>query len=277
MSSGFASGTPDGAMAAHSPSCADGTAAIAPSFRCRPAVAAEARWRACPHWHATGTDCGTGRQRSSRPARPPAARLPDRGRGFDYWLIAPSWSPSLLVSRTRNDRERARPRGYGFVRHGLWLQHERGGGLQDCPTRAALTRGTIERTPASFALSWRLVQHEWRAHGACSGLAAPTISDFPTALAAVRIPPEFTTPNDLRRMQADDVRDAFIAANLDLRADRFAVVCQPWPRPRRGAHLRRRRTGAAPRSRRAHTPLAQRRPAHSRLALTGPPTAATES
>ena len=162
----------------------------------------------------------------SRPAPPaPAARPPDRGRGFDYWLIALSWSPSYCESNP-HDREQCGPRGYGFVLHGLWPQHERGGGPQDCPTRERPDAATIERTLA-FMPSRRLVQHEWRAHGACSGLAAADYFDLSDrAFAAVRIPPEFTTPKRPPRMQADDVRDAFIAANPDLRADRFAVVCR---------------------------------------------------
>ena len=89
---------------------------------------------------------------------------------FDYYLVALSWSPTWCESNP-HDREQCGARGYGFVLHGLWPQHERGGGPQDCATRERPDAATVERTLA-FMPSRRLIDHEWRAHGACSGLDA---------------------------------------------------------------------------------------------------------
>lgn len=144
---------------------------------------------------------------------------------FDYYLVALSWSPTWCESNP-HDREQCGARGYGFVLHGLWPQYERGGGPQDCATRERPDAATVERTLA-FMPSRRLIEHEWRAHGACSGLDATNyfaLSD--RAYAAVRIPAAFQPRATPGRMQVDDVRDAFIAANPGLRADMFAVICR---------------------------------------------------
>ena len=155
----------------------------------------------------------------------PSPRLPTASTAFDYYLVALSWSPTWCQSNP-HDREQCGARGYGFVLHGLWPQYERGGGPQDCATRERPDAATIERTLA-FMPSRRLIEHEWRAHGACSRLDARdyfALSD--RAYAAVRIPPAFQPRAAPGRMDVDDVRNAFIAANPGLQADMFAVVCR---------------------------------------------------
>ncbi|MBX3692785.1 ribonuclease T2 [Dokdonella sp.] len=174
----------------------------------------------------------TGIGHFTRPSEPTVAQA-ERGNarqapavhGFDYWLVALSWSPAYCETNP-HDREQCGPRGYGFVLHGLWPQYERGGGPQDCPTRERPDAATIARSLA-FMPSRRLIEHEWRAHGACSGLDARDYFDLSDrAFASVRIPPAFASPRSPPRMRADDVRNAFVAANPSLRADMFAVVCR---------------------------------------------------
>lgn len=146
-------------------------------------------------------------------------------RGFDYYLVSLSWSPSYCETNP-HDREQCGPRGYGFVLHGLWPQHEQGGGPEGCATNERPDAATIARTLA-FMPSRRLIEHEWRAHGACSGLdAAAYFALSDRAFAAVRVPSEFASPQSPPRMRVDDVRDAFIGANPGLRADMFAVTCR---------------------------------------------------
>ncbi len=170
--------------------------------------------------------------RVRQPAADARERPRARGEGtgqatsdFDYYLVSLSWSPSYCETNP-NDHEQCGPRGYGFVLHGLWPQYERGGGPQDCATRGRPDPATIARTLA-FMPSRRLIEHEWRAHGSCSGLDARDYFDLSDrAFAAVRMPPSFASPRSPPRMRVDDVRDAFVAANPGLRADMFAVVCR---------------------------------------------------
>ena len=81
------------------------------------------------------------------------------------------------------------PAAMGLWVHGLWPQFERGwpqacaGAGLDIP--APLRRDILEIMPSE-----RLVSHEWRTHGTCSGLTAPKyFESILSAWADVRIPP----------------------------------------------------------------------------------------
>ncbi len=145
---------------------------------------------------------------------------------FDYYLIALSWSPTWCQANP-DDREQCGRRGYGFILHGLWPQYERGSGPQDCASAERPDRATIERTLA-FMPSRRLIEHEWRAHGACTGLA-PTayfeMSDH--AFARVRVPEALAaTAPPPANLTAAAIGAAFVRANPGLRSDMFGVICR---------------------------------------------------
>ncbi len=93
-------------------------------------------------------------------ARPPSA-APGK---FDYYAVALSWSPSYCA--TRRDPDQC-GRGLGFVLHGLWPQYEKGY-PQNCSTEK-LPNAVRENYAAIFP-SPKLIGHEWREHGTCSGL-----------------------------------------------------------------------------------------------------------
>ncbi|HOX70184.1 MAG TPA: ribonuclease T2 [Dokdonella sp.] len=144
--------------------------------------------------------------------------------GFDYYLIALSWSPTWCESNP-DDVEQCGRRGYGFVLHGLWPQYERGGGPRDCATSQRPDSGTISRTLA-FMPSRGLIAHEWSAHGSCSGLAPePYFSLADRAYATIRVPPQLTPASKPGSMTAEDVRQAFVDANPGLTRDMLGVSC----------------------------------------------------
>ncbi|MEO8012059.1 MAG: ribonuclease T2, partial [Dokdonella sp.] len=144
---------------------------------------------------------------------------------FDYYLIALSWSPSYCDSNP-DDREQCGTRGYGFVLHGLWPQYERGGGPRDCAGTSTPDRATVSRALA-FMPSQRLIAHQWRAHGRCSGLDATSYFDAADrAFAQVRIPVVFTPPAAPPEMSAEAIASAFVEANPGLGRDMVAVVCR---------------------------------------------------
>ena len=160
------------------------------------------------------------------PARVPAREPTSNVRSdFDYFLIALSWSP-MYCEANPHDREQCGRRGYGFVLHGLWPQYERGGGPQQCATRDTPDRKTIADAMA-FMPSRRLIEHEWRAHGSCTGLGAKAYFDLADrAYAALRVPPELVAGTHASRMTADDIGTAFVRANPGLRSDMFGVICR---------------------------------------------------
>ena len=145
--------------------------------------------------------------------------------GFDYYLIALSWSPTFCESNPQ-EREQCGKRGYGFILHGLWPQFERGRGPRDCSSQQSPLPATIERT-LGFMPSRSLIEHEWRAHGTCSGLGPEdyfALSD--RAFASIRIPASLQPDALPGPMNAEDVRQAFIEANPTLEADMLGISCK---------------------------------------------------
>lgn len=143
---------------------------------------------------------------------------------YDYYVMALSWSPTWCRTHPDEDDQCAH-KGYGFVLHGLWPQYERGGGPERCSTREDPDRKTVARTLA-FMPSRRLIRHEWRAHGACTGLDPDAYFELADhAFAAVRVPSRLAAPRDTLTMTADQLRAAFRGANPGLRDDMMSLHC----------------------------------------------------
>jgi len=69
-----------------------------------------------------------------------------------------------------------------------------------------------------------LIEHEWVAHGACSGQTqAGYFRTAERAFASVRIPPVFQPPVSRFETTPSDVRRRFADANPDFPRDAFAV------------------------------------------------------
>lgn len=180
------------------------------------------------------TDAAPGRPPASTSASTPAAQ-PQRearpsaapqvaGAGYDYFVMALSWSPTYCLANP-GEREQCGGRGHGFILHGLWPQYERGGGPQQCHHQRTPDAATVERALA-FMPSRRLVHHEWRAHGTCSGLD-PTgyfaLSD--RAFASIDVPPPLQPPAAARRMRTAELRAMLRAANPGLGDDMLSLHC----------------------------------------------------
>jgi len=142
---------------------------------------------------------------------------------FDYYVLALSWSPQYCASSTAgSDPQCSRP--FGFVVHGLWPQHERGW-PQDCGKGEWLPESLIERM-LPIMPSRKLVLHEWRKHGVCSGLGAEGyFSAVERAYRAVRIPERYRSPRDYLRVSTTQLEADFRAANPALRPDGIALEC----------------------------------------------------
>jgi ribonuclease T2 len=143
---------------------------------------------------------------------------------YDYYVMALSWSPTFCELHLEED-EQCSHKGYGFVLHGLWPQYEGGGGPEKCATTDEPDRKTVASALA-FMPSRELVSHEWRTHGACTGLGpAGYFSLADRAFAAVHVPPEFNAPRDALHMTSQHLIDAFKAANAGLADDALTLHC----------------------------------------------------
>ncbi|SCM79182.1 Ribonuclease T2 [uncultured Pleomorphomonas sp.] len=159
-------------------------------------------------------------------AWPAAALAGDAAGRFDFYLLSLTWSPSYCEAEggARGDAQCRTGRRYGFLVHGLWPQYERGF-PEDCPTRLTPSETDV-RALADLMPARGLVRHEWRRHGACSGLApADYLRTIRAAREAVRIPTAFQRLDKYVMVSPAEVEAAFVAANPGLRPGGVAVTC----------------------------------------------------
>src|SRR5271156_1347043 len=146
---------------------------------------------------------------------PPVANTP-----FDYYVMTLSWAPGFcdLGGQDTSSPECAAGSGDGFVVHGLWPE-------TDCPPILEPS-GARAAPPADLADEHglypndSLAAYEYRKHGTCTGLSP---HDYFTTVRNVRqrlaIPPMLQAPHEPLHLSPDDIEQAFIAANPNLRPD----------------------------------------------------------
>ncbi|WP_169740623.1 ribonuclease T2 family protein [Nevskia soli] len=147
----------------------------------------------------------------------------DQSGRFDYYLLSLSWSPQYCAGSHRDDGLQC-SRPYAFVAHGLWPQNERGY-PQDCGGRERVGDDTIARM-LPLMPSRGLIIHEWRSHGACSGLGADDYFDTVTrAYRSVRIPETYRSLDHYLTVDPAQLKRDFVGANPGLREADLAVQC----------------------------------------------------
>lgn len=165
------------------------------------------------------------------PARPAAAQSGGAGHEpgrFDFYVLALSWSPTYCEAqgaRAASEPQCGRARPYAFVVHGLWPQYERGF-PESCQRPAPYISNALISSVLDIMPSKRLVIHEWKKHGTCSGLDAQGY--FNTLRAArdkVVVPAEFSRLDDYRMVSPVDLEAAFRAANPGLQPNMISVDC----------------------------------------------------
>jgi ribonuclease T2 len=167
---------------------------------------------------------------STSTSAPTAAVRPDSEAGaFDYYSLVLSWSPTHCETpEGRDDHAQCAPRDgrrYAFILHGLWPQHERGY-PEDCPARTTWVPQPVIDSMLDAMPSKGLIIHEYRKHGTCSGLSPEAYYRMARRLYdGLKIPTRFRNPTAAQFLDPDDVVDAFVAANPQLKPDMMAVVC----------------------------------------------------
>lgn len=150
------------------------------------------------------------------------------GSGFDFLVLALSWSPSYCASEGEhaNAQQCDASRSHGFVVHGLWPQFERGY-PSDCPTDRPLgVPRSLSDSMLDIMPSTGLIRHEWKKHGTCSGLSQKDYFKLTRmAFGTVAIPGAFRAARDIRSVDPDSVEDAFKTANPGMSGNAIAVTC----------------------------------------------------
>ncbi|MES2320593.1 MAG: ribonuclease [Pseudomonadota bacterium] len=150
---------------------------------------------------------------------------------FDYYAVAMSWSPSYCA--THRDPAQC-GRGLGFVLHGLWPQHE-AGYPESCSNEKL--PGALQATYASLYPSPKLVGHEWRKHGTCSGLDPAAYFALSAKMKdQLVIPPAYQRPAAPVRSTPGELVQAFKAANPGTAVNGVLPFCDGGGRFLREVH-----------------------------------------
>ncbi|WP_188758281.1 ribonuclease T2 family protein [Edaphobacter acidisoli] len=145
---------------------------------------------------------------------------PTSQQNFDYYLLNLSWSPEFCYSHP-NAVECSQHAT--FVLHGLWPQNTSGGYPQDCSDAPG------PRNPSQYSDIYPdpgLLQHEWRTHGTCSGLAPDAFFSLARqAVHSVAIPAELTSLDHQISMPPADILNLFTQANPSIPASSLVLSC----------------------------------------------------
>jgi ribonuclease T2 len=145
---------------------------------------------------------------------------------FSYYLLALSYAPDFCAQPTgqKDPRECGAGRKLGFVVHGLWPQNNTGRGPENCggsPVSQAIVSSMLSYIPSES-----LIQHEWRAHGTCSGLS---VSDYfaliRKARDSVKIPIDLQAPLRDLHLTPSEIAARFAVANPGYARGAFRVSC----------------------------------------------------
>ncbi|MGE7369918.1 ribonuclease T2 family protein [Neorhizobium sp. NPDC001467] len=148
---------------------------------------------------------------------------------FDFYVLSLSWSPTFCAAQKsgRNAQQCGSTTDFGFIVHGLWPQYERGYPefcKVDEPGRVpnALGEPLFDIMP-----SMGLIGHQWRKHGACSGLSQRDyLAAIRTAYQRVKLPVALTDAAQARTLSARAVEEAFVESNPGMDAKGIAVTCE---------------------------------------------------
>lgn len=147
---------------------------------------------------------------------------------FDYYALVLSWSPTHCAEATDDEMQcnRRDGRRFNFVLHGLWPQYEKGY-PQDCRTaRRPFVPQPLIDSMLDIMPSQRLVIHEFRKHGVCSGLSADAYFSLARRLyKSIRIPEDFKNPFEQQTIEPRQLANALIRTNPGLNPENFGIVC----------------------------------------------------
>jgi ribonuclease T2 len=156
----------------------------------------------------------------------PASAGGDPG-GFDYYVLSLSWSPHFCsLPQAREETLQCAERRYGFVVHGLWPQRK-GGAPSFCNgTQPRQVKPRIVDEYLSIMPSPRLMGHQWRKHGTCTGLSQEDyFAAIGRAWSRFRVPRGFHD-GDLVRTNLETLLARIVEANPGLPRESLVLGCR---------------------------------------------------
>jgi ribonuclease T2 len=146
---------------------------------------------------------------------------------FDYFVLSLSWSPTYCDGpEARDDHQQCAPgKRFAFVVHGLWPQYHEGW-PEYCAARESWVSQQVIDGMLDIMPSKRLIIHEWKKHGSCSGLS---IADYfrgtRLLFEKIRIPARYLSPQAPVLTTPDQLVTDFVKTNRGLSAGMLSVQC----------------------------------------------------
>ena len=146
---------------------------------------------------------------------------------FDYYVLALSWSPSYCAGEVgeRDEQQCAPGRRFAFVVHGLWPQYAKGW-PQDCATKESWIPQKQIDGMMDIMPSKKLIIHEWKKHGTCSGLSQQDYFKIVRDIfGSLRVPARYLSPQADVTITPEQLVTDFVKSNAGLTADMMSVQC----------------------------------------------------
>ena len=160
---------------------------------------------------------------STEPTPTTGKRIKNTPGDFDFYVLVLSWSPDYCAGSVDDPQQCGVGKRLGFVLHGLWPQYTRGYPA-DC-SNVKLSKDVPATFPNLYPSS-NLYVHEWNKHGTCSGLTpVEYLTLAKTLKESIAVPAAYRQPAKAFRTTVDDLRSAFVQANLALSAGALGVQC----------------------------------------------------
>jgi len=156
-------------------------------------------------------------------------RQPSAAGDFSYYMLVLSYAPDFCgqPQGQKDPRECGSGRRIGFIVHGLWPQGETSRGPERCGSVSPVSQAIIQAT-LRYVPTESLIQHEWTAHGSCSGLSA---DDYFAALRkardSVKLPAELNQPKQTLHLAPADIETKVAAANPSFPPGSIRTSCYP--------------------------------------------------
>jgi ribonuclease T2 len=148
---------------------------------------------------------------------------------FSYYMLVLSYAPDFCAQPqgVKDPRECGSGRHVGFVVHGLWPQGDDSRGPENCGSVSPVSKDVISAT-LKYIPTESLIQHEWKAHGSCSGQTADAyFAQLRKARDSVKIPGDLDQPTQLLQLSPAELLSKAAAANPSFPAEAFRVSCYP--------------------------------------------------
>jgi ribonuclease T2 len=163
----------------------------------------------------------------SIPADAQAKKRANSAANFDYYMLVLSYAPDFCDQPTgkKDPRECGPGRQISFIVHGLWPQGESSRGPQNCGGVSPVSQAVIQAT-LKYMLVDSLIQHEWTAHGSCTGMtAADYFAALRKARDSVNIPPDLNKPLQSLQLSPADIEARLATANPSFPKAAFRTSC----------------------------------------------------